>query len=144
MTRIATYEDANLLLRLYEIRREPRMREGRRWFAQKFKVKTLAEWQQLCAPGTDPNDYFRMVVTYWEMASSFVNSGVLHPEVFCQNCLEALMVWTKISTFIQEYRTQYKNPGSFKNLEAASLLFKKYLDQQGPDAYEAFQNRWKS
>jgi hypothetical protein len=144
MTRPATYEDANLILRLYEIRREPRMRDARRWFSQQFKAKTLAEWQQACAPGTDSNDYYRMVTTYWEMACSFVTGGVLHPDLFCQNCMEALMVWTKVSPFVNDVRALHKNPGHLKNLEAAAPMFKKYLEQHGPESYEAFQNRWKS
>ena len=45
-----TYDDANLILRLYEMRREERMRRARAWFTANFKVKTWDELQKL-APG---------------------------------------------------------------------------------------------
>jgi hypothetical protein len=54
-----TYDDANLLLRLYELRREPKMRDARNWFFGNFKCKTMAEFGQLCPPGSEPNAYFR-------------------------------------------------------------------------------------
>ncbi len=47
----ATYDDATLLLRLYDAGREPKMREARAWFVANFKAKTLAEVQELCPPG---------------------------------------------------------------------------------------------
>jgi hypothetical protein len=143
MSRPATYDDAQLLLRLYELRREPRMRDGRRWFIGTFKAKTFEEWQETCPPGTDANEFYRMVTTYWEMAASFVTSGVLHPDVFCHNCLESLVVWTKVSAFIGRVREANKNPGSLKNLEAAATLFQQYMDRQAPGTYDAFIARWK-
>jgi hypothetical protein len=51
----ATYDDVNLVLRLYEMRREDRLREARKWFAGSFKVKTLEEFTALCPPGSEAN-----------------------------------------------------------------------------------------
>jgi hypothetical protein len=143
MSRPATYDDAQLLLRLYEIRREPRMRDARRWFTGEFKAKTFEEWQQACPPGSEPNASYRMVTTYWEMAASMVAGGVLHPDLFCHNCMEALLVWTKVSSFIGKVREVNKNPAALKNLEAAAKLFEDYLNRQSPEAYPAFVARWK-
>ena len=60
----ATYDDANLLLRLYEMRREEKMREARAWFVANFKPKSMADIHQLCPPGSESNARMRMVSTY--------------------------------------------------------------------------------
>ena len=73
----ATYDDANLLLHLYELRREPKMREARAWFVASFKPKTVAELQALCPPGSDTNAQMRMVTSYWDMVASIVNRGLI-------------------------------------------------------------------
>jgi hypothetical protein len=65
----ATHEDANLLLRLYDIRREERMRKARDWFAKDFHVSTVEGFQKLCPIGSEENASFRMVVSYWDMAA---------------------------------------------------------------------------
>src|SRR5579872_3525093 len=88
--RPATYEDANLLLRLYDLRREEKLRAARDWFAKNFHAGTMEETQKLCPFGSEENTYFRMVVGYWDMAASFVTAGVLHQELFAQNSRELL------------------------------------------------------
>ena len=91
----ATYQDAELVLKLYEMRREDRMRAARAWFVANFKVKSLAEAMEKFPPGSDSNAYFRMVTSYWEMAASFVIRGVLHEELFFENSAEMLLVWER-------------------------------------------------
>ena len=73
----ATYQDAELVLKLYEMRREDRMRTARAWYFANFKVQSLAEMMEKFPPGSEPNASFRMVTTYWDMAASFVKIGVL-------------------------------------------------------------------
>src|SRR5471030_333157 len=93
--RQATIDDVNLILRLYEMRREPRMREARRWFVSSFKLKTYAEFPALCPAGSEENASFRMMITYYEMVASFITSGVLHAELFYQSGREMLLVWER-------------------------------------------------
>ena len=143
MTRPATYDDANLLLKLYEMRRELVMRDARKWFVAEFKSKTLDDWKKACPAGSQMNAWYRQVVTYWEMACSMVTSGVLHEDLFAANSAEALMVWVKVEPFVAEYRAAYKNPGALKNLQAVAATIKNYLDRQGPEAYDAFVQRWR-
>ena len=81
----ATYDDVKLLLQLYDVRREDRLREARRWFAASFKVKTLDAFNALCPPGSEPSASYRMVTTYWEMVASFMTSGVLSQELFFES-----------------------------------------------------------
>src|SRR5690348_2319076 len=94
--RPATYEDANLLLRLFEMRREEKLRKARDWFMRNFKARNLEEFQKLCPMGSEENAYFRMITSYWDMAASFVTNGVLHQELFAQNSREMLFVWERI------------------------------------------------
>ena len=94
----------NLILRLYEMRREDRLREARKWFTGSFKVKTFEEFQALCPPGSEPNASYRMVITYWEMVASFLTSGVLNAELFYQSGRELLLVWERVRDIVPAMR----------------------------------------
>ena len=106
----ATYDDANLLLRLYEMRREEKMREARAWFVANFKPKSMADIHQLCPPGSESNARMRMVSTYWDMAASFVTAGVLNPDLFFANSREMLLVAIRLRPVLAEIRAAYKDP----------------------------------
>jgi len=142
--RPATYEDANLILRLYEERREERLREARAWFVGECKAKSLAEWQAACPPGSGMNASYRMVTSYWEMACSFVTSGVLHPELFIQNSLEHLIVWERVKGFVPELRKLNNSPQLLRNLETVAGLSQEWLGRQGEGVYESFAGRFKA
>ena len=74
-----TYDDANLILRLYEMRREARMRQARAWFTSKCKgVQSFEELMKLAPPGSDENASFRQVVTYWDLVASFIAACFAH------------------------------------------------------------------
>lgn len=136
--RPATYDDANLLLRLYELRREEKLRAARDWFAKNFHASTLEEMQKLCPIGSQENAYFRMVTGYWEMAASFVTSGVLHQELFAQSSRELLFVWTRISDIIPAWREAFKNPDIVKNMETVADAMIEEEKRRG--SFEAFRN----
>ena len=110
----------NLILRLYEMRRDDRMREARNWFTGNFKVRTLEEWTALCAPGTDANASYRMVTSYWEMVASFITSGVLNPELFYQSGRELLFCYARVRHVLPALREKLGNPGELKNLETVA------------------------
>jgi hypothetical protein len=137
----ATHDDANLVLKLYEMRREDRMREARRWFAASFKVKNLGEFQTLCPPGSEPNASFRMVVTYWDMVASFVTKDVLNKELFYQSGGELLFVWERLRALLPELRQANGNPIQYRNLESTSLAFIDWWNKEAPGAYDAFSAR---
>ena len=135
--RPATHEDANLLLRLYELRREEKLRKARDWFSKNFHVSNLEELQKLCPPGSEENAYVRMVQTYWDMAASFVTSGVLHRELFIENSRELLFVWERIRDVVPAWREAFKNPKIASNLEAVANVMIEEEKRRG--SYEAFQ-----
>ncbi|HEY2012936.1 MAG TPA: hypothetical protein VGH38_05510 [Bryobacteraceae bacterium] len=135
----ATYEDANLILRLYELRREEKMREARAWFAANFAPSSLEDSQKLAPPGSKENAYVRMVISYWETAASFVTAGVLNQDLFFQSSGECLFVWERVRVLLPEFRAISKNPHSWRNLEIVGTAYVKWMESNGPEAYPAFQ-----
>jgi L-rhamnose mutarotase len=134
----ATYDDANLLLRLYELRREEKLRQARDWFSKNFHANTIEEFQKLCPQGSQENAYFRMVSSYWDMAASFVTNGVLHQELFIQNSRELLFVWIRMSDIIPAWRERMSNPNIAKNLEIlANIMIEREKRQS---SFETFRN----
>jgi hypothetical protein len=138
MAQQATYEDVNLILRLYEQRREEKMREARQWFAGMFKAKSVEEFQKTCPQGSGPNSYFRMVTTYWEMVASFITAGVLNEELFFQSGMELLLTWEKVKDLAPQMRESRKNQLLWKNLEIVAGRMAEYLDQNSPGSYPHF------
>lgn len=137
----ATYDDVNLILRLYDMRREDKMRAARNWFVANFKPKTMAEFQQLCPPGSEGNAYARQVSSYWDMVSSFVTAGVLNDELLFQNNRELLLTWLRLEPIIAEVRAAFKDPTYMKNLETVAKSFVDYLNRTSPEAAQAFKAR---
>jgi len=134
--RAANHEDANLLLRLFELRREEKMRHARDWFSKNMHANTLEELQKLCPPGSPENAYYRMVTSYWDLAASFVTNGILHEGLFIQNSRELLFVWTRISDVVPVLRDFYQNPEFAKSLETVAQVMIEGEKQRG--SYEAF------
>jgi hypothetical protein len=136
-----TIDDANLILRLYEMRREEKMRQARAWFVTNFKFKTVAEFQQACPPGSGMNAFARQVITYWDMVGSFLNAGILHEELFFQSGRELLLVWERVKPVLPEMRETMKDPYYWGNLETAAMRQIELLKQRSPEAYDAFAAR---
>jgi hypothetical protein len=141
MSTPATYDDVNLILRLYEERREPRLREARAWFVKEFKPKSFEELNRIVPPGSEDNNSMRMVVSYWEMVASFLTSGVLNEDLFFQSGRELLLVWERIRPVLAEVRAVFKDPNAYKNLETVANRYIEYLRRTGPGSYEAFAAR---
>jgi hypothetical protein len=109
------YESATLLIRLYELRREPTMREARNWFAREFNPSTIDELTQaLMGPNSG---HFRMVTSYWDMAASFVLNGAIDEQMFNDANGEQIGVFAKMEPFLAEYRTRMGNPKYLSQLE---------------------------
>ncbi len=136
-----TYDDVNLILRLYELRREEKLRKAREWFGFFFKARSLDDFNRLCPPGSDENTYYRMVTSYWEMAASFVTGGVLNERLFFQSGRELLYVWEKIRDLVPLSREASKDNNILKNVETVAQLFIKWMESQSPGSYAAFSAR---
>lgn len=134
-----TYDDANLILRLYEMRREATMRDARSWFASSCKPQSFEElMKEIAAPGTLHNAYYRQVTSYWEMVAGFITSGVLNKELFFGSGMELLFVWARISKIVPAARQAFNNPKMLRNTEAVA---NDYIAFIGQDTYDAFVKR---
>ena len=137
----ATYDDVNLILRLYELRREERLRHARRWFLESFKVETLAEFHALCPRGSEQNEFYRMVSTHWEMVASFLTSEVVNQELFFQSGRELLLVWVRVRDILPAVREANGNGSELRNLEVSSMSFIQWWNERAPGAFDAFAKR---
>lgn len=133
----ATYEDVNLILRLYEIRREEKLRAARLWYVTNFKPKTGAELMALVGPGTDGNTFFRQAVSYWDMVASFITAGVLNQELFFESNRELLFFWIRLEPVINDARATW-GPKAWHNLQTVAEAYAKHL---GSETYEGFAAR---
>lgn len=109
------YESADLILKLYELRREEKMREARNWFASFFPESAAEVMQTILNPETSAN--YRMVISYWDMAASFVNHGAIDADMFNEVSGESIMVFSRIEPFLPELREITKRPQMLANLE---------------------------
>lgn len=107
-------EDANLILKLYDLRREPVMREARNWFFS-FNPTTTAEYME--AMMSEKSGYVRMVISYWDMAASLVNNGAIDEQMFNDANGEHLFVFAKIEPILAELRQQWNQPDMLKHYE---------------------------
>jgi Domain of unknown function (DUF4760) len=112
-----TYDDANLLLRLYEIRREDKMRQARQWFLFEFEAGDWSQIRETFFTGVDQDNYLRMVVSYWDMACALVKQGVLNKDLFYTTSGEHLAVWNKTKPWVAGVREEFKDPLMLRNLE---------------------------
>ena len=133
----ATYDDAELILRLYDLRREPLMRTARKWMGGAPVFTSREHWLTVCPPGSDENAYYRQVTTYWDMAAAFVVTGVLNRELFYRaNNMELLFVWEKVKQLVPELRAVNKSPLTLHNMEEVANGFIAFLAENAPGFYE--------
>jgi hypothetical protein len=114
----ATAADANLILKLYDLRREAEMRKARAWFAGWWPQSAEAVIEMITAP-TNPmeNAWFRQVSGYWEMAASFVLRGVLNEELFSDSGAEMWFILAKVYPFLKEIREKAQVPYFLQRME---------------------------
>ena len=116
-TLAATPADAELVLRLYDLRRESEMRNARNWFGHEFWPRDAAEAEQIAMSGTQQGRWLSQVVSYWDMAAALVVRGALHPGLFYDTCGEAWFCYAKIKPYVAATRAKF--PDFVVNLEKA-------------------------
>lgn len=108
-------ESANLILKLYNLRREEVMRKARSWFVMEFNPGS-AEDIGAAAMG-EHSAYFRMVSSYWDMAASLVVNGAINEQMFNDANGEHIAVFSKIAPFLAQVREMSGNPNYMQHLE---------------------------
>jgi hypothetical protein len=109
------HEDADLILKLYELRRESVMREARNWFFT-FNPTSIQDFMDVMFHDKH-SAYYRMVVSYWEMAATLVNHGAIDEQLFNEANGEHLFVYSKIQPFIPILKEQFRIPEYLPNFE---------------------------
>lgn len=108
------HEDADLILKLYDLRREPVMREARNWM---FTFNPTSVQDVMEAMMGEHSGHLRMVISYWDMACAMVTNGAIDEELFNQTNGEHIFVYMKIQPVIEGLRAMFDNQEFLKNLE---------------------------
>ena len=109
-------ESADLILKLYDLRREKKMRKARNWIFGFNPTSADEIMQTMMDPDVGP--YLRMVTSYWDMAASLVNNGAIDEQMFNDANGEHLFVFAKIEPILAELRQQWNQPEMLKHYEA--------------------------
>jgi hypothetical protein len=134
------HHDAELLLRLYDLRREARLREAREWYMREFRAQSFTELLKKYPRGSENNARFRMVISYWDMVASIVNHGLIKEEFFFENTTEFWVVCEKAKPLVPEAREARKNPLIWSDLERLAEKYEKWMSNRAPDALGALRN----
>ncbi|HWP85330.1 MAG TPA: hypothetical protein VNN17_09085 [Terriglobia bacterium] len=129
---------AQLLLQIYDLRREERLRKARAWLLPHFAARSAKEFLELYPPGSDENAFFRQVLTYWDMVAAIVNRGMIDEDLFFETTTEALLTWLRVRDVALQMREARKNPLYLRNLEVLAEKQEKWLAARAPEAMEQF------
>jgi hypothetical protein len=132
-----TYEEVNLMLRLYDLRREPRLREARGWFVEHFHASSPEEVMQKYPQGSQENTYIRMVISYWDMVASIVNRDLINDEIFFESNGEIWIVWDRMRSIVPTWRAAFKNPLLFSNIEETCKRLENWRERRAPGSTAA-------
>ena len=126
-------KSAELILKLYDLRREAVMREARQWFFA-FNPESIEDIQRVVT--SEHSGFFRMVTSYWDMACSFVNHGAIDAEMFNDANGEQVFIYAKLQPFLAEMRA-VGNPTYLQHLERAVLAMPHAEERTEADAANA-------
>lgn len=113
--------DVMAILKLYELRREPEMRAARQWYFTQFAPQSAMDIIALFRGGERASANFRMITSYWDMASSFVLNGAINEKMFFDSGTEHLFVYSKLQPFLAEVRQLFHEPEFLINLESLAM-----------------------
>ena len=123
MPRKATPQDAEIILHLYELRRETTMRVARKFIITEFWPQNYEELRDLLLDYRhEKNALARQVLTYWDMAAAMVVQGAVSEDLFYASNVEPYFIYAKYGQYLEQLRKDYISPEFLKNLEALANL----------------------
>jgi len=131
------YQDADLALRAYEMRREPVMRASRDAINGKFWPASYEEAKAIAAATHEFNAAYRQTGTYWEMVYGLVKHGIVDAEYFMETNGEGLLLYAKMEPYVEQLRNEV-SPYVFRNAEWVAKE-----TQRGRGLLEVFRGRVK-
>jgi len=120
MPKKATPSDADVILKLYDLRREPELRKARQWWVNEFWPDTAEDvFAVMGAGGTQQNNWFRQVLGYWGIATSFALNGAVSQKLFLEPsfCGEMFVIFVKLKPFLKQMRERMGTGKFLKNVE---------------------------
>ncbi len=120
MPKKATTTDAELILKIYDLRREPEMRKARNWWGNEFWPQSADDLIRIAMTfPSQENTWLRQVAGYWDMVASLVVHGALSEELFLEpgNSGELFFIFAKIQPYVKEFREKMQSPEAFINIE---------------------------
>ncbi|MEO6805575.1 MAG: hypothetical protein ABI286_11120 [Edaphobacter sp.] len=134
---MATATDAELVLKLYELRREETLRNARRFMIFDFNPKTVEELRAVSRdPKSDKNVFWRQALSFWEMAASLVLHEALDPELFLESNVEGILLYAKFHHFHAETEKESGN----RFMKQTATLIERYPSARA--RYEDFAKRF--
>jgi hypothetical protein len=127
-----TYEQGQLQLQIYDLRREAKLRQARDWFFQNYQAETFDDAMRIAAPGTENGTLAMMVFSYWEQACSYLNHGLLHEDLFFESNGEFFGVWELIKGTVPEGRKRFANTQFLANMEKAAQRYEAWMERRSP------------
>ena len=127
-----TYEQAQLHLQVYDLRREARLRQARDWFFKNFIVSTFEDVMRIAAPGTEEGALAGMVIGYWEQACALVNYGLLHEDLFFETSGEFFGVWELVKPIVPQARERFVNTQFLGHLEKVAQRYESWIEGRSP------------
>jgi len=131
-------KSADLIMKLYDLRREATMREARNWFISFFPESVEDIMKTMIDPQS--SGYYRMVTTYWDMAAGFVNHGAIDEDMFLDSNGECWVIFAKVQPYLDGVRKVLENDGYLKNLD--KLLMKQPGAETKLEARRESMKRW--
>ena len=124
MPKTPTAQDAQTIMQLYDLRREPEMRKARAWFAGWWPSTAEEILKVIQGGGTQENAWFRQVSGYWDMAASFVLRGALSEDLFVDSGAEMWFIFAKLQPFLKDIRQQANSPHLYARIEKVATRTK--------------------
>ena len=131
---------AGVLLKLYELRTESKLRDARAWFAYEFHPTSATDVLRTWLGPGHPSAPYRMVTSYWDMAASLVTQGAIPVEMFNAGNTEHFAVFAKLQPHLAEVRATAKYPDYLVHLEQVVAMhpepeerlaiFARYMERQ--------------
>jgi hypothetical protein len=110
-------KQAELILRLYELRREPVMRSARGYIGGKFLPRSLEDLLTIMSAGDQNTGYLLQVYGYWDMVAAMVFHGALDESLVYNTCPEMYFQYAKIRPYLEDLRSKILQPELFQNVQ---------------------------
>ncbi len=127
-----TYEQAKLDLRIYDLRREPRLRQARDWFFANYRVQSIDDAMRIAPFGTEAGSFVSMVFSYWERVCALLNYGLLHEDLFFETSGEFYGVYDLVKGILPQARQRFVDPHFLEHLEKAGQRFEAWKERRAP------------